>query len=159
MNKLLSFISRETTIFCGPYFSNTFKNSSLFSIAIVFTALAGWIIFGIGVGGQQVLTNAGLNVGQVTAFTQYLSLTIAPLALLAIVVPMVLRADTSAERILAVYDDYGPDGVAGTSDDGLPGNRLGMTPQTAVNSSAGHRRSRRLAHHAVTVARYARDSS
>jgi ATP-binding cassette subfamily B protein len=63
------------------------------------------IIFGIGIGGNQVLTNAGLDVGQVTAFTQYLSLTIAPLALLAIVIPMLLRADTSAERILKVYDD------------------------------------------------------
>jgi hypothetical protein len=38
---------------------------------------------------------------------------------------------------LAVYDDFGPDGIPGTSDDGLPGNRLGMTPQTKVNSSAG----------------------
>jgi ATP-binding cassette subfamily B protein len=63
------------------------------------------IVFGIGVGGSQVLTNAGLNVGEVVAFTQYLSLTISPLALLAIVIPMLLRADTSAERILAVYDD------------------------------------------------------
>jgi ATP-binding cassette subfamily B protein len=63
------------------------------------------IVFGIGVGGNQVLTNAGLDVGQVVAFSQYLSLTISPLALLAIVVPMILRADTSAERILKVYDD------------------------------------------------------
>ena len=63
------------------------------------------IIFGIGVGGYQVLTNAGLDVGQVVAFTQYLSLTISPLALMAIVIPMLLRGDTSAERILAVYDD------------------------------------------------------
>ena len=63
------------------------------------------IVFGIGVGGSQVLTNAGLDVGQVVAFTQYLSLTISPLALLAIVIPMLLRADTSAERILKVYDD------------------------------------------------------
>ncbi|UCD51885.1 MAG: hypothetical protein JSW27_04465, partial [Phycisphaerales bacterium] len=35
------------------------------------------------------------------------------------------------------YDDYGPDGLAGTSDDGLPGNRLSMTPQTAVAANAG----------------------
>ncbi|UCG26029.1 MAG: ABC transporter ATP-binding protein, partial [Chloroflexota bacterium] len=63
------------------------------------------IVFGIGVGGRQVLTSANLDVGQVTAFTQYLSLTISPLALLAIVIPMLLRADTSAERILKVYDD------------------------------------------------------
>jgi ABC-type multidrug transport system fused ATPase/permease subunit len=57
------------------------------------------------VGGVQVLTDTGLNVGQVFAFTQYLSLTIAPLAMMAIVIPMVLRGDTSAERILEVYDD------------------------------------------------------
>jgi ATP-binding cassette subfamily B protein len=63
------------------------------------------IVFGIGVGGNQVLTNAGLDVGQVVAFTQYLSLTISPLSLMAIVIPMLLRADTSAERILKVYDD------------------------------------------------------
>ena len=56
------------------------------------------------VGGIQVLTNAGLDVGQVFAFTQYLSLTVAPLAMMAIVIPMVLRGDTSAERILEVYD-------------------------------------------------------
>jgi len=56
------------------------------------------------VGGIQVLTGAGLDVGQVFAFTQYLSLTVAPLAMLAIVIPMVLRGDTSAERILEVYD-------------------------------------------------------
>ncbi len=63
------------------------------------------IVTGIAIGGYQVLTNAGLDVGQVVAFTQYLSLTIAPLALMAIVIPMVLRGDTSAERILKVYDD------------------------------------------------------
>lgn len=57
------------------------------------------------VGGYQVLETAGLNVGQVVAFTQYLALTIMPLALMAIVIPMVLRGDTSAERILQVYDD------------------------------------------------------
>ena len=56
------------------------------------------------VGGTQVLNNAGLDVGQVFAFTQYLSLTVAPLAMMAIVIPMVLRGDTSAERILEVYD-------------------------------------------------------
>jgi ATP-binding cassette subfamily B protein len=63
------------------------------------------IILAIAVGGYQVLTNAGMNVGQVTAFIQYLSLTIAPLALMAIIIPMVLRGETSAERIFEVYDD------------------------------------------------------
>ncbi len=57
------------------------------------------------VGGLQVLEGTGLNVGQVVAFTQYLGLAIAPLALMAIVIPMLLRADTSAERIFQVYDD------------------------------------------------------
>jgi len=57
------------------------------------------------VGGFQVLNGTGLDVGQVVAFTQYLALTIAPLALMAIVVPMVLRGDTSAKRIFEVYDD------------------------------------------------------
>jgi len=63
------------------------------------------IISGIAVGGYQVLTDAGLDVGQVVAFTQYLSLTVAPLALMAIVIPMLLKGDTSAERILKIYDD------------------------------------------------------
>jgi ATP-binding cassette subfamily B protein len=62
------------------------------------------IVSGVFVGGVQVLNDAGLDVGQVFAFTQYLSLTVAPLAMMAIVIPMVLRGDTSAERILEVYD-------------------------------------------------------
>ena len=58
----------------------------------------------IWVGGTQVLTGTGLTVGQVSAFTSYMSLIIAPLALMAIVVPLVLRGDVSAERILEAYD-------------------------------------------------------
>ncbi|MEA3334828.1 MAG: ABC transporter ATP-binding protein [Chloroflexota bacterium] len=63
------------------------------------------IITALVIGGYQVLEAAELNVGQVIAFTQYLSLTISPLAMMAIVIPMVLRGDTSAQRILEVYDD------------------------------------------------------
>jgi ABC-type multidrug transport system fused ATPase/permease subunit len=62
------------------------------------------MVSAVSVGGIQVLTDTGLDVGQVFAFTQYLSLTVAPLAMMAIVIPMVLRGDTSAERILEVYD-------------------------------------------------------
>ncbi len=62
------------------------------------------IILTIWVGGTQVLTGTGLTVGQVSAFTSYMSLIIAPLALMAIVVPLVLRGDVSAERILEAYD-------------------------------------------------------
>lgn len=69
------------------------------------------IITSVMFGGFMVLENSGLEVGEVFAFTQYLALTIAPLALFAIVVPMVLRADTSAQRILEVYD-----GVAAIQD-------------------------------------------
>ena len=61
-------------------------------------ALAIWI------GGDSVLAGK-MDLGQLVAFTQYLSLIVAPLAILAIVVPFVLRGDTSAERILEVYDD------------------------------------------------------
>jgi ATP-binding cassette subfamily B protein len=57
------------------------------------------------VGGQQVLNDTGLNVGELVTFTQYLSLVVAPLAMLAIVFPFMLRGDASAQRIFDVYDD------------------------------------------------------
>ncbi len=63
------------------------------------------IVLSLWVGGQQVLTNAGLNVGELVTFTQYLSLVIAPLAMLAIVFPFMLRGDASAKRIFEIYDD------------------------------------------------------
>jgi ATP-binding cassette subfamily B protein len=63
------------------------------------------IILSLWVGGQQVLTDAGLNVGELVTFTQYLSLVVAPLAMLAIVFPFMLRGDASAQRIFEVYDD------------------------------------------------------
>jgi ATP-binding cassette subfamily B protein len=61
-------------------------------------ALAVWV------GGGSVMAG-GIDLGQLVAFTQYLSLIVAPLAILAIVVPFVLRGDTSARRILQVYED------------------------------------------------------
>ncbi len=63
------------------------------------------IIISLWVGGQQVLSGAGLNVGELVTFTQYLSLVVAPLAMLAIVFPFMLRGDASARRIFEVYDD------------------------------------------------------
>jgi ATP-binding cassette subfamily B protein len=63
------------------------------------------IVISLWVGGQQVLTNAGLNVGELVTFTQYLSLVVAPLAMLAIVFPFMLRGDASAKRIFEIYDD------------------------------------------------------
>ena len=63
------------------------------------------IVLSLWVGGQQVLTDAGLNVGELVTFTQYLSLVVSPLAMLAIVFPFMLRGDASAQRIFEIYDD------------------------------------------------------
>ena len=57
------------------------------------------------VGGPQVINGLGLDVGQLVAFTQYLGMVITPLAMLAIVVPFLLRGDASAQRILEAYTD------------------------------------------------------
>ncbi len=62
------------------------------------------IVLSLWVGGQQVLSGTGLNVGELVTFTQYLSLVVAPLAMLAIVFPFMLRGDASAKRIFEVYD-------------------------------------------------------
>ena len=63
------------------------------------------IVLSLWVGGQQVLSGTGLNVGGLVTFTQYLSLIVAPLAMLAIVFPFMLRGDASAKRIFEVYDE------------------------------------------------------
>jgi len=62
------------------------------------------VILALWVGGTQILTGSGMTVGQMSAFTTYLGLVITPLALIAIVIPFVLRGDVSAERILEAYD-------------------------------------------------------
>ncbi len=56
------------------------------------------------IGGTQVLEGTGLNIGELISFTQYLNMVIMPLALMAVVVPFLLRGDTSAGRIFEVYD-------------------------------------------------------
>jgi ATP-binding cassette subfamily B protein len=61
-------------------------------------------VFAIWVGGTQVLEGSGLTVGQVTAFMQYLALVVTPLALMAVVIPFILRGDASAQRIFEVID-------------------------------------------------------
>ncbi len=62
------------------------------------------IMLAMWVGGSQILAGTGMTVGQVSAFNSYMSLIIAPLALMSIVVPLVLRGDVSAERILDAYN-------------------------------------------------------
>ena len=61
-------------------------------------AAATWI------GGAQVLAQTGLNTGELLAFTQYLQMVVVPLAMMAVVVPFVLRGETSAKRLYEVYD-------------------------------------------------------
>jgi ABC-type multidrug transport system fused ATPase/permease subunit len=51
-----------------------------------------------------VLSNSGLNSGDLVTFMQYLSLVVTPLAMLAIVVPYLLRGDASARRIFEAYE-------------------------------------------------------
>jgi ABC-type multidrug transport system fused ATPase/permease subunit len=79
-------------------FRVAFLTPVLTATAQIGIALALWA------GGESVIAGS-MDLGQLVAFTQYLSLIVAPLAILAIVVPFVLRGDTSAERILEVYED------------------------------------------------------
>jgi ABC-type multidrug transport system fused ATPase/permease subunit len=74
-----------------------FLNPLLQAIGQLARALAIWV------GGEQVLSGT-LNIGELVAFTQYLALVVTPLALMAIVVPFILRGETSAERLFEVYD-------------------------------------------------------
>ena len=62
------------------------------------------IALAILIGGTQVLNNTGLSVGELISFTQYLNMVVMPLAMMAIVVPFLLRGDASAGRIFEVYD-------------------------------------------------------
>ena len=80
-------------------FRTAFLTPAMTGIAQLAIALA------LGVGGQQVLSGTGLDVGELVAFSQYLALTVAPLAIMAVVLPFLMRGDASAERILKVYDD------------------------------------------------------
>ena len=56
------------------------------------------------VGGASVISGDGTTIGQVTAFTQYLSLVVVPLALGALIAPYLLRGVTSAGRVFEVID-------------------------------------------------------
>jgi ATP-binding cassette subfamily B protein len=83
--------------------------AAAFRVAFLTPAMTGTaqlaIALALWVGGEQVLAGTGLDVGQLVAFTQYLALTVAPLAIMAVVLPFLMRGDASAERILKVYDD------------------------------------------------------
>jgi ATP-binding cassette subfamily B protein len=78
-----------------------------FRVAVLTPALNTLTQLGIAatllVGGQNVVAGSG-SIGQVTAFTQYLSLVVVPLALAALIVPYLLRGLTSAGRVFEVVD-------------------------------------------------------
>ncbi len=79
-----------------------------FRVALLSPLLAGIaqisIALSIGYGGTQVLTGTGLSVGELVTFMQYLNLVVMPLAMMAIVIPFLLRGDASAQRIFQVID-------------------------------------------------------
>ena len=62
------------------------------------------IILSMWAGGTDVLAGGNISVGQVSAFNSYMSLIITPLALMSIVMPLILRGDVSAQRILEAYN-------------------------------------------------------
>ena len=85
-----------------PAFDAAFRvallNPMLTFVAQFFIVIAVWV------GGSQVLSAAGLSVGELVTFMQYLSLVVTPLALMAVVVPFIMRGDASGGRIFEVYD-------------------------------------------------------
>ncbi|MEI6621610.1 MAG: ABC transporter ATP-binding protein [Actinomycetes bacterium] len=85
-----------------PAFKAAFNVALLTPLLNIFSQLG--IAAALWFGGQQVLDNAGLTVGQVSAFMQYLTLVVTPLALMAIVIPFILRGDASARRIYEIID-------------------------------------------------------
>jgi ABC-type multidrug transport system fused ATPase/permease subunit len=86
-----------------PAYAAAFRTAFLTPAMTGIAQLA--IALSLAVGGRQVLAGTGLDVGQLVAFTQYLALTVAPLAIMAVVLPFLMRGDASAERVLKVYDD------------------------------------------------------
>jgi|GEM_PF-3591199 len=70
----------------------------------------------LAVDGHQVVSGDGTTIGQVTAFTQYLSLVVVPLALAALIAPYLLRGITSARRVFEVIDTEPVLAVGGSMD-------------------------------------------
>jgi len=94
--------AERATALRKPAFTAAFMvamlNPILTGIAQISVAVA------IGVGGLQLLENSGIQIGEIVGFTQYLTLVVTPLALMAVLVPFVLRGDASAGRVWEVID-------------------------------------------------------
>jgi ATP-binding cassette subfamily B protein len=56
------------------------------------------------IGGLQTIAGTGMNIGDVTAASQYLMFILIPVYLLSIILPLVTSADASMDRIYAVLD-------------------------------------------------------
>jgi ABC-type multidrug transport system fused ATPase/permease subunit len=78
-------------------FMTGFLSPLLSGISQIAIATSIWI------GGQQVF-GGSLDVGQLVSFTQYLNMVVMPLAMMAVVIPFLMRGDASAQRIFEVYD-------------------------------------------------------
>ena len=82
--------------------------AAAFRVALLTPMMNGITQLGIAVtllvGGGKVIGGDGTSIGQVTAFTQYLSLVVVPLALAALIAPYLLRGATSARRVFEVID-------------------------------------------------------
>jgi len=85
-----------------PAFAAAYRVAMLNPILTAVAQIA--IAVAIGYGGNQILEGAGLTLGELVTFTQYISLVVTPLAMMAIVLPFILRGDTSAGRIFQVWD-------------------------------------------------------
>jgi ABC-type multidrug transport system fused ATPase/permease subunit len=99
--------------------------SAAFRVALLTPMMNGITQLGIAltllVGGEKVIGADGTSIGQVTAFTQYLSLVVVPLALAALIAPYLLRGATSARRVFEVIDATStlpPGGTAELADSG-----------------------------------------
>ena len=86
----------------GPEFQAAWRVAFMAPLLTGMGQLA--IILAMWAGGNNVLNNEGLSVGDVSTFTQYMALIITPLALLAQVMPLVLRGDVSAKRIIELME-------------------------------------------------------
>ncbi|WP_159805299.1 ABC transporter ATP-binding protein [Cellulomonas citrea] len=85
-----------------PAASAAFRVALLSPVLTTVTQLG--IVLTLLVGGDKVVANDGTSIGQVTAFIQYLSLVVVPLALAAVIAPYLLRGATSARRVFELVD-------------------------------------------------------
>ena len=84
-----------------PAFRAAFGVAILSPILGVITQLSRVIV--VWLGGYAVLDGSG-SLGEIIAISQYLSLIVVPLGLAAVLIPFLLRGDTSAARIIETYD-------------------------------------------------------